>query len=281
VIAEGHTLRYAARAGTDPATGKPALLKSASLRWFNRQFAGGDVPLGKFRKASRYRYSPITPLNSAPGLHAELTYTYSKSTARQSEFELPTTAYGGVALTGNQLEATDRTVRTGWQVTGTYHRWIWANYFYVYYLYANRGIFFYQWEPDHFQGTVADYNPDSRKRHGRSIGKVQFRQPRYNRGPGGAWAVRIYRHSLPWERDNGTRQENSIGADFTLGSLPGGIVGGGLLLEDLTTYASITSVAWSYKRGCRNGHVRVIWGYHADPVVASRIFASCVPVRQG
>lgn len=60
--------------------------------------------------ASKYRYSPITPLNSAPGLKVVLSYTFTRSEAKQSEFELPTTEFGGVTLTQNQTEERDRTV---------------------------------------------------------------------------------------------------------------------------------------------------------------------------
>jgi hypothetical protein len=52
-------------------------------------------------------------------------------------------------------------------------------------------------------------------------------------------------------------------------------------LEDLTTYGSITSLTWAYRRGCRRGDVRVVWGGHDDPVNAPRVMASCVPRRQG
>jgi hypothetical protein len=53
------------------------------------------------------------------------------------------------------------------------------------------------------------------------------------------------------------------------------------LLEDLTTYGSITSVTWTYRKGCRRGYVRVVWGARDDPVDASRVMSSCVPLRQG
>jgi hypothetical protein len=75
--------------------------------------------------------------------------------------------------------------------------------------------------------------------------------------------------------------ENSLGIDFTLGSLPAGIKGGDLALQDLTTYASVTDVTWFYHRGgCPRGKTRVVYGPGTDPVAAGRVMAACVPNSQ-
>jgi len=183
------------------------------------------------------------------------------------------------------MEEKDRTVHTGIKENGSYHRWVWAQYYFTYYLVCICGdrstLTYHQWQPDHFQGTVADYNPNVPKGRKHPVGHLAFKQPRYNKGPNGAWAVRIFANSVPWVRDNGTRQENEVGIGFSLGSLPHGISGGSISLEDLTTYGSITSVTWTYRKGCRRGDVRVVWGRHDDPVNASRVMSSCVPRGQG
>jgi hypothetical protein len=285
IIQEGRTFSYQATAGTNPTTGRAALLTSASVSGLDSDFADGVVPLAERPLYSRYRYSLITPLNVGPGLHGSLAYTYDKSTAKQSEFELPTTEYGGVTLTQNQLEEKDRTVHTGIKANGSYHRWVWAEYYFVYYIVCICGdratLTYHQWQPDHFQGTVADNNPNVPKGRTKPVGHLAFKQPRYNKGPGGAWAVEILPDSLPWERDNGTRQENDVDLGFSLGSLPHGISGGSISLEDITTYGSITSVTWTYRSGCKRGDVRVVWGARDDPVDATRVMSSCVPRSQG
>jgi hypothetical protein len=91
--------------------------------------------------------------------------------------------------------------------------------------------------------------------------------------------VKIKPFSEPWTRSTGTRQENDLGVDFTMGPLPEGDIGTSIHLEDLMTYASITSVTWTYIKGCPDGDTRVAWGQHTDPVQATRVMASCVPNR--
>lgn len=285
IIQEGHTLTYQAKAGTDPSTGRAALLTAADVAGMDSDFASGAVPLAERPLYHRYRYALVTPLNVGPGLHGVLAYTYNKSTAKQSEFELPTTEYGGVTLTQNQMEEKDRTVHTGIKQNGSYHRWVWAEYYFIYYVVCICGdrstLTFHQWQPDHFQGTIADDNPNVPKGRKKPVGRLAFKQPRYSKGPAGGWAVEIRSNSLPFERDNGTRQENEVGLGFSLGGLPHGISGGSLSLQDVTTYGSVTSVSWSYRKGCRRGDVRVVWGVHDDPVHAPRVMSSCVPRRQG
>jgi hypothetical protein len=282
IIQEGHTFSYRATAFTDRATGKPHLM---STRWAASLNAGvktGAIPAVEETVAHTYRYSLITPLNSAPGLRATLAYTYDTSVQRQSDFELPTTQ-NGLGLTGNQLEETDRTIKTGIKVKDSFHKWVWADYYFVDELLGfGHGGGYLEWQPDHFQGTVAIKNPDKHKKQAKKpIGVVNYKQPKYRRGPGGNWAVRIKADSLPWERSNGTRQENSLGIDFTLGSLPAGIKGGDLQLQDLMTYASITDVTWFYHRGgCPRGKTRVVYGPGTDPVAAGRVMAACVPNGQ-
>lgn len=278
VIQEGHTFSYRAAAGTDPATGRPAQWKAATVASMNKQFASGAVPATQVAVANHYRYSPITPLNDAPGLHATLKYTFSTSTQTQSEFELPTTEYGGVNLTNNQTEQNGRTTSTGIHKDADYHRWAWADYYYILYqIGVGHGLSYLQWEPDHFQGTVTDYNKDFRKKGDRKpIGHLAFKQPAYNPGPGGNWAVPIGRNSEPFTRSDGKRLENSLGFNFTLGTLPGHIMGGGVKLQDLMTYGSITWASWKYEKGCPRGHTRVVFAYHTDPVAAGRILAACV-----
>jgi hypothetical protein len=277
VIPEGQTFSYTATAGTDPATGRPAQMSAAAVRADTAAFNGGGLTLAKRRVASADRYSPITPLNSARGLHASLVYTWTHSVARQSEFELPTTEYGGVSLTGNQLEERDRGATTGKNAQGNFHEWIWAEYNFVDYFYGGVHVSYYQWEPDHFQGTVAVDNPNCcRPGTHQRIGRLTYHQPPFNRGPGGTWAVVIHRGDPPWIRNLGNRVENSQGTDFTLGSLPGGISGGHFGIADLTTYGSITSVSWTFTKGCPSGYKRAVWGHGIDPVEAGRALASCV-----
>lgn len=155
------------------------------------EFGVGTIAMTKTRVYNRYRYSPITPLNDAVGLHAQLKYTYSTSTgvAKQAKFDLPTTAYGGLTLTGGQLEETDRGASNGIQKDGKYNRWIWANYQPIYYQYiiGGRYGYEYQWEPDHWAGQITDSNPNAPPGSSTPIGQKGFGQPAFNAGPGGSW----------------------------------------------------------------------------------------------
>jgi hypothetical protein len=278
IINEGRALTLNLRQGTNPATGRPAVKSAAQVQALDSYFSTPNRPMSKNAVYSKYRYSPITPLNSAPGLHVKLTYTYSTSVQKQSEFELPTTASGGVSLTSNQTEETDRSVKSGIKENDGYHRWVWANYHLVYYLICAPRNCYHEWEPDHFQGTVTDNNPNIHKGHTKPIGRVKFTQPKFDAGPGGNWAVPITRNSIPFERETGTRQENYNGIDFSLGKLPVvnnvQVAGGSLKLGTLMTYGSITDVSWSYKKGCP--HTRYVWGVGTDPVAATRVMASCI-----
>ena len=97
-IQEGHAFSYRASAGIDTITGQPALLPARAVAVLDGDFAHGLVPATQVQVDDRYRYSQITPLNDAPGLHATLTYTYATSDTKQSQLQLPTTQYGGVSL---------------------------------------------------------------------------------------------------------------------------------------------------------------------------------------
>lgn len=277
VIQEGHPFSYRASAGIDTITGQPAVWSASAVAVLDGDFARGLVPASQVQVDSVYRYSPITPLNDAPGLHATLKYTYTSSTSMQSEFELPTTQYISVGLTDNQVEQTGRSTSTGVHQDKNYHRFIWADYYLIEYLIGvpHAGSYL-EWEPDHFQGRVSDYNPNIAKKGGKPIGHLAFKQPRFNPGPGGNWAVPIGKNSEPFTRSDGKRQENSIGYAFTLGPLPQGVMGGGIKLQDLMTYGSITWVSWKYEKGCPSGHTRYVFAYHTDPVAAGRILTVCV-----
>jgi hypothetical protein len=276
VIPEHHLFRATATAGTDPATGRPARMTAAAIRADTTQFAHGGLTLAKAKVASTYRYVPVGPLNSATGLRASLTFTVSGTSQRQSEFELPTTEYGGVTLTGDQLEEQSRGGSTGWNVRGNYHAWIWAYYDFVYYRYSGIGIPYAQWEPDHFQGTVSPGNPECCRAGTRKvIGRLAFRQPTYRRGPGGNWAVVIDRSSTGFTRGGGSEQ-NNLGATFTMGPVPRGTAGAWMPLRDKLLFGDITTITWSYIKGCPAGRSRVLWGQGTDPVVARQVMASCV-----
>ncbi len=276
IITEGNGLSLNLRALRD-AAGRPALWPAAQVQALDSDFSKGDVPAEQTAIADTYRYSPITPLNSAPGLHAVLSYTYSTSVQRQSDFELPTDAGDVLGLTDNQIEQTDRSVSSGWTASkGEYHRWIWADYYFVEYAIAVVKGGWIQWEPDHFQGTVTDSNPNKAPKHKKAIGKLNFYVSRVNCGPGHNWCVKITSNSLPWSRSTGQDEENDLGANFTLGGIKG-VIGPTLSLEDLTTYGSITSVTWSYEKGCPKGDTRIVYGYHNDPVAAGRVLAACAP----
>jgi hypothetical protein len=273
IAAEKQALPVHLRAGTDPATGRPSRWPAARVKAMDKFFSKSDKPAEQTAIGDEYRYSPITPLTSAPGLHTVLAYTFTSSVTRQSDFSLATTASGAWGLSGNQQEQTDRSVSTGITVPvkGGYHRWAWADYYFVEYAIAVVHGGYVEWEPDHFQGTVADYNPNKKKVNGVKtiIGHLNWKMPAFQRGPGGNWEVKITPDSLPFARSMGTREENAVGFNFSVGTEA-------VHAQTLMTYGSITTVTWSYRKGvCPKGYTRVIYAYHTDPVAAGRDEAGC------
>jgi hypothetical protein len=223
---------------------------------------------------TKYRYTPVTPLNSGAGMQAVLKYTTSSSVQKQTQVDsalLSTSAGGGGWQVGQmQLEEKDRTVAAPYKVHGTFHRWLWARYAYVEYIYRLD----HEWKVNHFTGALTVSNPDHIKHSKKKkIGVVNYAVPKFTPGPGGAYYFVLTPAKSGWMRSTGNREANELSGTFFIP------FGGSVNLADLTTYASVTSVTYNYVRGCPKGSKRVLWGHGVDPGAARRIQANCFPDR--
>jgi len=216
----------------------------------------------------RYRYTPVLPLNSGDGMQAVLHYTTSSSTAKQTKIEstiLSTAPGGGGWGVGQfQLEEKNRSIVAPYRKNNSFHHWIWARYKYVEYFYRLD----HEWKANHFTGDLTDANPDCCLKD-TVINVVKYTVPAFTPGPNGAYWFRLTPNNSGWTRSSGTRKENSADATFYEP------FGGSVHISSITTYASITSVTYNYRRGCPSGHSRVIWGHGTDPGEVPRVQANC------
>jgi hypothetical protein len=84
--------------------------------------------------ASGYRYVPVLALNSAPGIRAAFSYTYDKSTAKQTmtgaavSVNVGQTGFGAFSVGSSTTESTDRQFQRAVYASGAYHKIIWVDY---------------------------------------------------------------------------------------------------------------------------------------------------------
>jgi hypothetical protein len=169
-----------------------------------------------------------------------------------------------------QLEEKNRAETAPYKVRGNFHRWVWARYAYVEYIYRLDR----EWKANHFTGDLAVSNSDHVKHSKRKkIGVVKYAVPKFTPGPGGAYYFVLTPARSGWTRSTGNRETNQLSGTFFIP------FGGSVNLADLTTYASVTSVTYNYVKGCPRGSKRVLWGHGIDPGVARRIQANCFPTE--
>ncbi len=214
-----------------------------------------------------YRYVKILAMNSGYGLKTKLTYTWTSSTAKQTDIGTALSVNGGsFSANGQVLEETNREVDAPLTESGSYHRYVWANYkFYEYQWYVCNHYYcnvYHEWVAHHFAGQVSDWNPN-RDSSGNTIGYVAYDQPAFTPCSGNCYFI-MYSTNSGWGRNSGTR--HSYG--WTLG------VAGFITLGARATYGSITSTHWYYESGCSKK--RVIWGYNTDPSSAEIVQANCI-----
>jgi hypothetical protein len=222
---------------------------------------------------SKYRWMPVTPLNVGDGMEAVLHYTYSTSEAKQTK---ATTAIistapggGGWGVGAMQMEETNRNTHGQLKHDNDYHRWIWARYKWNLYAYRLN----HKWLSHHWTGDMQENNTDAGGKHGTKnpIGIVKWDVPAFTPGPGGAYWFALTSANSGWGRDSGDRAANDASLSFYIP------FGGDLVMDDLTTYGSITEVDYNYLANgmCPSGNTRVIWGHSNDPGVVKRLEANC------
>lgn len=223
----------------------------------------------------KYRYIPITPLNSGHGIQAVLAYTTDSSTSRQTQVTFAFNDGGaGWSLGGDVLEENSRHVVAPYTLSGTNHYWMWASYRFVETrVGCGHPTCVYQWNADYFSGNLSLWNPDCCIGRGSPIGNVQYPVPKFHPGPGNAYWFELSPHNSGWSRDSGTRRQSTAGGTFTF---PFASTIGS---NSVTTYGSVTSVTYNWIRSgaCTSSDTRVIWGYKVDPVAAEIVQANCYP----
>lgn len=215
---------------------------------------------------SGYRYIRGTALNSATGVKATFQYTTTQSNGKQTLIQ-GAMHYQGSAVftaTGYHLERQNRATISPYIKSGSYHRFVWTNYFWQHRRYVFCGhtgcIVSDPWVPIRFTGTIGDDNPNLGE-NGQPIGVRTYTQPPLPSDPNKKTALTT---SQPWqERINGQEHEYS----FTLG------VAGFLQLKDISTYGSITKVRWDRLSGC--GATRWLYGDNVDFGGAPIVSATC------
>jgi len=213
-----------------------------------------------------YRYLRVLAFNSAAGMATTFLYTFTDSTAQQTQAKIAFSWNDVDFSAGNyMMEGKARTVEAPWNKSGDYHRYVWANYRWrhMHYWYCDPYAYctqWYEWQPWYFQGTVSDYDPDKGP-SGKVIGTITYTQPTFDTNPN--HQVKLTDATSPWTRSSGQIKEYGFSLD----------VAGMLALTDKATYGSITWVRWTKISGCSK--TRVLWGDGTDPVNAPIVQASC------
>jgi hypothetical protein len=234
--------------------------------------------------ASHYRYVPVLAYNNAPGMHTVFHYTFDASTGMQTMAGTAVATsdgggFGPFSFNGNSAESTDRSVSRDVPVKGEFHRIIWADYKWV--ETAMEGcnkfgcVFSHEWDIDHFQGTLAVYNPNKecvkfRRPHHRgrclrkkTIGRVTYHTPKFTPCSQGHCFTKL----TPFFPDFMRSMVNTHSYSWQLD------VAGFLGLGAQSAYGSITYVDWNYAKGCNR--TRVLWGHNFTPPTAPILQASC------
>ena len=158
------------------------------------------LPLSAPVLDSKYRYVPVTPLNSGDGMEAVLHYTYDTSVAKQTKVDTAVISTapggGGWGVGSMQLEEKDRSVHGVWKKDDSYHRWVWARYKFLLYAYRLN----HKWQANHWTGDLEDNNPDSGGKHGTNnpIGVVKWDVPAFTAGPSGAYWFKLTPTNSGW-----------------------------------------------------------------------------------
>ncbi len=218
-----------------------------------------------------YRYMQVLAWNNAYGLKSTFTYSFSSSEHRELNAQVAIQYSGKPWSVGGYLleEAKRTTTAAPFQTIG-YHKYYWANYYWVEYQIESCSPtvppvcnIWSEWHANAWQGTISDNNPN-KNASGVTIGIRPYYVPPFDTNPN-HWVV-MYANSGPWAR--GLGQVQAYGFNLSLA----GFIG----LYDKATYAKETWIQYEYKDGC--GQSRVIWGNGTFPADQSLgiVQASCV-----
>jgi hypothetical protein len=230
--------------------------------------------------AQKYRYVPISVENSGSGMSEHLLFTVSSSVTKQTVIGSTITYNNGGSWQGNGsfTELSERSGGTDapWNVDGSYHYFIWANY--LWYLFENQycGHGFctppnYEWLANSFAGQVSVVNPNWE--FGVQVGTVPYGVPSYTHNPNFYFPLNI--NNSGWGRSSGTRTSYSAYGNFQFpADIPGVSAAIDVGLSSEGTYGSITYAHWYVLSGGCNA-TTVIWGDNIPPAQARTVQANC------
>jgi hypothetical protein len=281
VMQLGHAMSASTSAITDPATGAPALAAEVPNR-------PGHPPGNAEVIASSYRYVPVLDLNSAPGMQVVFNYTHDQTTTKQtmaSAAVSTSTNFGSFSLFsvgGGEVEMSDRSFSRTANVSGLFHKTIWADYKFLEYFWEvcpheRPCTSFHEWDIDRWQGSLVIKNPNQRCArfagrgrhrhcaHKETIGEVKYKVPHYT-SCGGQCTTTLNSFTPSVTRN----QVNTKTYSWQLSAA------GFVTLGAESAYGTITSATWTMRAGC-TGHrrQRVLWGHNATPVDAPILQAAC------
>lgn len=223
-------------------------------------------------EAHRYRYVRIAALNASQGLRATLTYAPIGSDVRQTRVgvairHIPLFGSGDWEAGGMMLERNERATVAPFRKSGTYHRFVWANYKEELRHYWSCDLIFCSqwdaWEPFGFAGQLTDDNPNVGPDSPR-IGVRRYDQAPFPSNPN--HVLRITPANSGWTRSQGQYKVFSWTLDAA----------GFLQLGAQATYGSSTSVRFDRIDGCEAPRARFVYGASEAPGLTPIVEARCV-----
>ena len=219
----------------------------------------------------RYRYERVVAMNSAGGLKATFRYTPSSSVTKQTRTETAFKFEGETIFSagGKILEQQARSATSPWIQSGSYHRYVWANYRWVHKRYWRCGTLctvWEEWEHLRFAGQVLDNNPNIGP-SGSAIGIRTYTPPPFDNDPN--HRLKITDANSGWTRQLGQYYEYTFSLDFA----------GFLNVQDISSYGVITSMRFDkLNSGCASPKARYVWGDGTDLGAAPIVQASCIAI---
>src|SRR6266487_5011239 len=209
-------------------------------------------------EATGYSYVPVLAENSGNGIKAHFEMTHTSSATRQTSVQAAFSFDGSAPFSVGSYyeESNGRTYSKPYDVSGSYHRFVWANYRFwkwriktcgMHQCYTTR----HRWVPHDWTGDLTDDNPNA-PCNGCSgkVGQKDYTVPPYTTN---------YNYTVlldPAHTASATRQSNinnAYGFELNFAGL--------LSVKAKATYGNITYVKWTaLSTGCSAPNSRLLWG---------------------
>ena len=222
--------------------------------------------------AKASNYVPVLAENSGPGMNAHFTYTHMTGTDRQTSAQVAVSPTGSSPWSAGSFieEQSARTFSKPFNVSGSYHKYVWASYEWKKYKTQVCGIrgclhVHYKWKIDSWNGELTDNNTDPACNGCANVGTVPYKVPTFttNRSD----TVPLTTNSPSATRASDIQYTYGFMLDF----------GGFVSVKASATYGNITSVTWNYvSPASLCGQDRLLWGNGNSvpnaPIVQSNCF---------